>query len=183
MLRRNWCITAVRLSLTGLTQACALQLEMLPLEEAPVLRGEPHSGQVCHERAGLERRRMPSAAGRAQQGHPQGKDRAGSAGCRFDQGITTAYRMPGIFSFRAFCHIIEMRRRARRATCRIRRAPAGRLRLPSIRTRPQALGRRETARRHRARPAQEPGAAHLRRGYVSARLEDREHHQGHSIRP
>ena len=72
-------------------------------------RGEPHSGQVCHERAGLERRRMPSAAGRAQR-CPQGKDRAGSAGCRSDQGITTAYRMPGIFSFRAFCHIIEMRK-------------------------------------------------------------------------
>ena len=76
-----------------------------------VLRGEPHSGQVCHERAGLERRRMrrlplvePSDAHKA-------KDRAGSAGCRSDQGITsTAYRMPGIFSFRAFCHIIEMRK-------------------------------------------------------------------------
>ena len=90
-------------------KACALQLEMLPLEEALFCEVNPHSGQVCHERAGLERRRMPSAAGRAQR-CPQGKDRAGSAGCRFDQGITTAYRMPGIFSFRAFCHIIEMRK-------------------------------------------------------------------------
>ena len=48
-----------------------------------VLRGEPHPGQVRDERAGLERGRMPSAAGGAQR-RPQGEDRTGAGRRRSD---------------------------------------------------------------------------------------------------
>ncbi len=51
-----------------------LQLEMLPLDDALFCEVNPIPVKYAMNRAGLERRRVPSAAGRAQRG-TQGKDR------------------------------------------------------------------------------------------------------------
>ena len=71
---------------------------------------------------------------------------------------------------------------APRADPRLRRRPARGLRDARRRARPQALGRREAARRHRARDPQ--GAAHpdLRRGDERARLALREGDPGRAAR-
>ena len=71
----------------------------------PLLRGQPHPGQVRHERAGLERRCLPPASGGAQR-RAQGEDRTGACRRRPPE-ITTEQRtnarwnvLPGIWPFR-----------------------------------------------------------------------------------
>ena len=79
---------------------------------------------------------------------------------------------------RALQHRLWPARRRRRrdrgggAPCahpRFRRGPARWLRSQGRRARPEALGRREAARRHRPRHAQEPAHPDLRRGDLGAR--------------
>jgi ATP-binding cassette, subfamily B, heavy metal transporter len=60
------------------------------------------------------------------------------------------------------------RRRAPRPAFALHRKPAQRLGHARRRTRPQALRRREAARRHRPRRVEEPGDPHPRRGHLLA---------------